>query len=498
MAAEPALKAPAGKSTQAERLIRLSHDFATFFHTPSGEAFGCVQIGGHQEIWPLKSNSFKFWLRGLLYKDIGKIPYNQALQDALMQLEGDAHFNGPCHEVFIRIASHNNSIYIDMANENWEQIKITEEGWQKVSGNESPVKFKRTLRMSPIAYPDSKGSVNFLGEILNIENKAALQLIVGWLIGTIKPDGPFPILLLQGENGSSKSTTARLLKNVIDPSSVPIWTIPNSERDLIIAASNCWILNFDNLSDLHVWLSDALCRLATGRGFGTRTLHTDDSESLFSACRPIIMNGISDIATRNDLAERCLIVHLPPVTPDRRMTEKDLKMKWEGSIDCIRAALFDAVSAALLNINNVHLNTLPRMADFAKWVTAAESALPWDNGTFINEYEKNSADLVDMAIDADPVATAVLDLVKQLNPNEEWEGAASELLEELKTLVPESIHRRKSWPQRANVLSNKLMRAQSFLRKKGIEIERSKSGTRKIMIRKISRNNGGRPFYFSF
>ena len=255
LAAEPALKAPADKSTQAERLIRLSHDFATFFHTPSGEAFGCVQIGGHQEIWPLKSNSFNFWLRGLLYKDIGKIPYNQALQDALMQLEGDAHFNGPCHEVFIRIASHNNSIYIDMANENWEQIKITEEGWQKVSGNESPVKFKRTLRMSPIAYPDSKGSVNFLGEILNIENKAALKLIVGWLIGTIKPDGPFPILLLQGENGSSKSMTARLLKNVIDPSSVPIWSIPNSERDLIIAASNCWILNFDNLSDLHVWLS---------------------------------------------------------------------------------------------------------------------------------------------------------------------------------------------------------------------------------------------------
>jgi hypothetical protein len=104
----------------------------------------------------LKSKPFKIWLRRLLYEDIGKIPYNQALQDALMQLEGDAQFNGPCYEVFIRLASHNNSIYIDMANENWEQIEITPEGWQKVAGNKSPVKFKRTPGMLPIAYPDHK------------------------------------------------------------------------------------------------------------------------------------------------------------------------------------------------------------------------------------------------------------------------------------------------------------------------------------------------------
>jgi hypothetical protein len=160
-------------------------------------------------------------------------------------------------------------------------------------------------------------------------------------------------------------------------------------------------------------------------------------------------------------------------------------MKWEGAVSGIRAVLFDAVSAALRNINNVQLTNLPRMADFAKWVTAAEHALPWENGTFINEYQKNSADLVDIALDADLVATAVLDLVKQLKPNEEWEGAPRELLEELRRMVPESIHRRKIWPQAANVLSNRLRRAQTFLRKKGIEIERSKSGTRKITIRKI-------------
>lgn len=482
---EPTLKTLGKKGTQAEQLIRLAHESATFFHTPSGEAFGCMQIDNHQEIRSLKSKPFKIWLQRLLFEDIGKMPHYQAQQDALTQLEGHAQFKGTRNEVFIRLASFNNSIYVDMANKNWEQIEITQEGWRKIAGNESPVKFNRPPGMLSIAYPDRKGSVNVLGEFLNLESEAAFQLMVSWLIGTIKPDGPFPILLQQGEQGSAKSTTARLLKSVIDPSSVPLRTLPHSERDLIIAAKNGWILNFDNLSGLQDRLSDSLCRLATGSGFATRMLHTDDSESLFSASRPIIMNGISDIATRNDLAERFLIIHLPAIKPDKRMTEKELKVKWEGAVDGIRTALFDGVSAALRNIDNVHLNILPRMADFAKWVTAAENALPWENGAFINEYEKNSEDLVDIALDADPVATAVLDLVKQLKPNEEWNGTPTELLDALKKFVPESLHRRKIWPQRANVLSNKLRRAQTFLRRKGIEIDRRKSGAREITIRKI-------------
>ena len=181
LASEPALKTPANKSTQAERLIRLAHQSATFFHTPSKEAFGCMQIGNHQEIWSLKSKPFKIWLQRLLFEDIGKMPHYQAQQNALTQLEGTALFEGPCHEVFIRIASHNNSIYIDLANENWEQIEITEEGWQKIAGNESPVKFKRAPGMLPIAYPDRKGSVKVLGEFLNLESEATFQLMVSWL-----------------------------------------------------------------------------------------------------------------------------------------------------------------------------------------------------------------------------------------------------------------------------------------------------------------------------
>ena len=72
----------------------------------------------------------------------------------------------------------------------------------------------------------------------------------------------------------------------------------------MIAANNGHVLAFDNLSSLPGWLSDALCRLASGGSFALRQLYTDADEVLFQAARPTILNGIEDIITRQDLADR--------------------------------------------------------------------------------------------------------------------------------------------------------------------------------------------------
>src|SRR5689334_19407197 len=93
---------------------------------------------------------------------------------------------------------------------------------------------------------------------------------------------------------------------------------PKEARDLMIACTNSWVLALDNLSGLPIWLSDSLCRLATGGGFATRSLYTDDEETHFDAMRPIILNGIDDIATRSDLLDRSVILRLPAIPDERR------------------------------------------------------------------------------------------------------------------------------------------------------------------------------------
>src|SRR5271154_7072262 len=124
------------------------------------------------------------------------------------------------------------------------------------------------------------------------------------LLQAMNPEGPFPVLILEGPQGASKSHTSRILRSLIDPSLAPIRAVPKDERDLILAANNGLILAFDNISTMPDWLSDALCRIATGGGFSTRMLFSDTEETIIAVKRPVILNGIDQIVTRHDLLDR--------------------------------------------------------------------------------------------------------------------------------------------------------------------------------------------------
>src|SRR5256884_6318218 len=91
-----------------------------------------------------------------------------------------------------------------------------------------------------------------------------------------------------------------MLKALIAPNAPPVRSLAREERELMIAANNGYLLAFDNLSSLPVWLSDALCRLASGGSFAVRQLYTDAEEILFQAARPILLNGIQEGVTRPD------------------------------------------------------------------------------------------------------------------------------------------------------------------------------------------------------
>src|SRR5262249_53408637 len=78
------------------------------------------------------------------------------------------------------------------------------------------------------------------------------------------------------------------------------------------------VLAFDNLSGLPPWLSDTLCRLTSGGAFSTRRLFTDQDEILFTAARPVILNGIEDVITCPDLADRAILLMLAPIAERQR------------------------------------------------------------------------------------------------------------------------------------------------------------------------------------
>ena len=194
-----------------------------------------------------------------------------------------------------------------------------------------------------------------------------------WLC--LRNRGPYPVIALSGEQGSAKSTFSAILRSLLDPNTAPLRALPREDRDLFIAASNGHVLAFDNVSGLPGWISDTLCRLATGGGFAVRQLYTDQDEVLFDAARPVILNGIEEIVTRPDLADRAVFLTLQPIPEEHRRPEQELWAAFEAERPRILGVLLDAVVVGLKRLPETRLEKLPRMADFALWATACETAL---------------------------------------------------------------------------------------------------------------------------
>jgi len=254
--------------------------------------------------------------------------------------------------------------------------------------------------------------------------------------------------------------------------------LPREDRDLFIAASNGHVLAFDNVSRLPSWISDTLCRLATGGGFAVRQLYTDQDEVLFDAARPVILNGIEDIVTRPDLADRAVFLTLEPIPEEKRRPEAELWAAFEAERPRILGVLLDAVAQGLKMLPQTKLEKLPRMADFALWASACETAL-WPAGTFWTAYCGNRNEAVESVLDADPVAAAVRAVMLERT---EWKGTATDLLGALAEMAGERIAKSKTWPNGPQALSGRLRRAATFLRNIGIEIDYMKEGRTRTRI----------------
>src|SRR4029453_13262446 len=92
-----------------------------------------------------------------------------------------------------------------------------------------------------------------------------------------------------------------------------------------------------------------------------------------------------------DLMDRSMLVELPTILPAKRQKEAVLWAEYDAARPALLGALCTAVAAALRDHERTEIPALPRMADFATWVTAAEPGLKWETGRFLTAYGKNQS-----------------------------------------------------------------------------------------------------------
>ena len=314
----------------------------------------------------------------------------------------------------------------------------------------------------------------------NLKEEADWVLLTAWMVQALRPSGPYPVLIFHGEQGSAKSTHERVIRATIDPNTVPLRAEPRDVRDVMIAATNAWILSLDNLSHLSPWLSDVFCRLATGGGFSTRELYSDQEEVLFDVQRPLVLNGIEELATRGDLLDRAIILYLPAIPDEQRRPEAEFWQAFEEKRPSILGALLDAVAEALRNANVVTLEQLPRMADFAVWATAAAPTLGYTAEEFRQAYTGNREAANELTLEASVLASYLKQVAEA-----GFTGTATELLKLLNDKAADDIRRQKGWPTNGRGLSNALRRIAPNLRAVGVHVDFDRQGqnrTRTIIL----------------
>lgn len=442
---------------------------ASLFTDPAGDAFAKIDRGGHVEFHALESRAFRKWLASRYYKLTSRGANAAALGDALATLTAAADDAGNVRPVAMRTARDQLAVILDTGLPDWQTIRCSGPGWSLQAGGD--IAFRRPQKMLAFPAPTTGGqpapeAFARLWRYVNVAEEDRV-LVAAFLLGALRPEGPYPLLLVAGEQGTGKSTFSRILKRLIDPSAAPLRPPPKEPRDVLVAALNSWLLCLDNLSFMPAELSDTLCRIATGGAIGERTLFSNVEETLIEVQRPMVLNGIAELATRPDLAQRGIHVELQPGHQTR--TESELWRDFEDDAPAIFAALLAGICRAAGHEDTTSMpGPMPRMADFARWSCAGLPALGFTPEEFAAAYAGNQAAGLRLGLESSTPGRAIARL---MTARSEWNGTATELLALLRDTTDPSDHKARDWPASPRSLSAALKRLAPALRAAGVSIQ---------------------------
>lgn len=465
----------ADDSSTADELVALVQGLAELFHAADGTCYAALKGDGPRRTYRMDTQACAQWASYAYYMDTasetrpGRAASEAAVRTARTVLTGIATHEGDERKVYLRAAKHGEAYLIDLGTDDWSAVEVSGTGWRIVA--RPPVHFWRPGTMRPLPLPVPGGDLSRLWNYANIPERDR-PMVLAWLLEAWRPETPFAILELTGQQGTAKSGTQAKLRRCIDPNAVDLRAAPKSVEDLFVSAGANWCASLNNLSHLSAQVQDALCSLATGGGFAGRTLFTNVDETLVEAKRPVIINGIVPVVTAQDLTDRVIHIDLPELGAYR--TETAIDADFEKDAPHIIGGLLDLFVKTLAALPGVALPRPPRMADYAALGEAMHRSQGNLDGSFVRLYLENRRESVARSLESSPVACAIRALVDEHQGQSSlvWTGTMKALLEIL-------AHRRdgaEAWPRSPRGLGDALRRQRPALAQIGVNVQIAKAG----------------------
>jgi hypothetical protein len=462
-------------------LLRIT-DAARFLRLSDGRLYAQVPFGARQEIYAFKSVAFRRWLIARFHREHRRIPSEWAIRRVIAALEARAWFEGDPRLVFTRVGycagEKSSTCYLDLGDPTGRAVQISPAGWVLV--DDPPIHFRRPDGLLPLPVPSREGSTDLLRPYVNLD-EPDFRLLIAWMAAALRPCGPYPLLVLLGEQGSAKSTLARLIRMLLDPHAAPLLAQPRKIGELIASTTRGWLLAYDNVSTLPRWMSDALCVLSTAGAFPNHTSSSGDEGSVIHAQRPVVVNAIDELVGRADLADRSIVLELPSIAPEKRRCEDEFWDSFNADYPRIFGGLLDAVAGGLRELPSVRLRLreLPRMADFAAFAEAVGRGLTWPSGTVISDYRDNRRQATAIELEDSPLGRLLMEHACYMN---EWAGTASDLLAKLTALAGNRVASEFRWPKSPWSLTRELRRISAQLRVHDISVEFHRANERRLIL----------------
>lgn len=449
------------------------------YKTEDGELFVAFSDEkGRYSVASVRSKTFKRFIRYVNYKVSGKILKDSEVREISEQVAAYCDFQGDQVTLSNRVAKDDDKIVVDGVS---NVYSISPGKWEMVSVNR-PL-FKRPNGMKELPMPVSGGDLTKFLDFVNLRNEESKLLFLVHVVASFIPDIPHPPMVCFGPQGSSKSTILRYYSSLVDPNMAEDVPFRN-EKDFMLTANQRWVLGLDNVSFLDANVSDIFCKLVTGACYTARVLYTDEDLLIRRFRRVVIINGINLPVDKPDLMDRCLLMPMERIAPERRQAESDLNAKFESIKGELLGGCFDVLSKAMEIRPTVVLPNKERMADFHVWGCAIAQALGYTQQDFLNAWAKNIELQHEEALEASPLATLVMEWFKS-NPYQQFiTGTPSVVFRKLKEQADNAGIDERSLPRSPLAFGRKLQEVRSNLEAHGYVIDRTRGKNRTITIHK--------------
>ena len=345
-------------------------------------------------------------------------------------------------------------VLIDPGDDSSEVIVVAAEGWSRAVRRD--VLFRRARTFAALRVSDKpigrKAGFALLRSLLPFDDPDVAAVVVALLLTSWLGGAAQPVVLFVGAAGSGKTTTARFLALLVDPTTHQRGgPLPANEQAWKAVANTARVLMFDNTGRITAMVSDQLCRVSTGGEMTTRRLYTDDEAHVTELLAPVWLTSVEPEIFKGDLATRTVMLRLPGLDRDSRTGESELLRAQREAAPILTRFLLDLMVEVLrLRDEESGHPSMHRLTELETVLRCVDRLL----GTRgVDRLGQAAADLATEIIEGNPVAQEVVGHL----PEVEGEHSPTHLHKLLTEAVGGERGRLpRNWPETPAVLSRRL------------------------------------------